>query len=205
MPVRPVHRTDVPALARALADAFDDDPVMCWLLPDPARRPSGLARLFAAELRHHHLAGGGAELVETGAGVIVGGALWEPPGRWKASTLSSLRSFPSVALALGRQLRVGAEVGHALESAHPVRPHWYLAMIGTATAGRGDGHGTALLRSRLDRCDGAGLPAYLESTKESNVPYYERFGFEVTGTIAIPNGGPTLFAMWRAPRAGERA
>lgn len=200
MGVRPVTRADIPALSRALAEAFDDDPVMCWMFPNDAKRPTGMARLFAAETRYHHLAGGGAELAETPDGTIVGGALWDPPGRWKQSSFDSLRSLPAVVRALGGKLRVGAEVSHALESAHPAAPHWYLSTIGTSSAGRGGGYGKALLNSRLSRCDAEGAPAYLESSKHANIPYYERFGFEVTGEIVIPNGGPTLWKMWRDPR-----
>jgi hypothetical protein len=54
------------------------------------------------------------------------------------------------------------------------------------------------MRSRLDRCDAEGAPAYLESSNIDNVSYYLRFGFEVTGEIDVP-GGPTLWCMWRAP------
>ncbi len=38
------------------------------------------------------------------------------------------------------------------------------------------------------------------SSKASNIPIYASFGFEVTGEIALP-GGPTLYPMWRKPRA----
>jgi predicted N-acetyltransferase YhbS len=65
---------------------------------------------------------------------------------------------------------------------------------------RGKGYGQALMRSRLDRVDAEHAPAYLESSKPENVPYYQRFGFEVTGEIVIPDGGPTLWPMWRPPR-----
>jgi len=47
-----------------------------------------------------------------------------------------------------------------------------------------------------------GLPAYLESSKESNVGYYETFGFAVTREIRIP-GGPALWPMWRPPRRDQ--
>jgi hypothetical protein len=57
-----------------------------------------------------------------------------------------------------------------------------------------------LMRSGLDRCDAEHAPAYLESSKPENVPYYTRFGFEVTGEIPLPDGGPTLIPMWRHAR-----
>jgi hypothetical protein len=55
------------------------------------------------------------------------------------------------------------------------------------------------MRSRLDRCDAEGAPAYLESTNPANVPYYQRFRFEVTGEITVPDGGPPIWQMWRQP------
>ena len=78
--------------------------------------------------------------------------------------------------------------------------HWYLMVIGTDPAVRGAGLGQALMRSRLDRCDAEGAPAYLEATKPDLVPYYSRFGFDVTGKIDLPDGGPTMWLMWRQPR-----
>ena len=57
----------------------------------------------------------------------------------------------------------------------------------------------ALLAPVLGRCDREGLPAYLESSKESNIAYYERFGFAVIGELQAAPGGPTLWPMWREP------
>ena len=49
-------------------------------------------------------------------------------------------------------------------------------VIGSDPAVRGAGFGQALMRSRLDRCDGERAPAYLEASKESWFRYYSRFG-----------------------------
>ncbi|MFD4469507.1 GNAT family N-acetyltransferase [Rhodococcus sp. NPDC058505] len=197
--VHPATRSDVPELARVLGRAFDDDPVMQWMWPDPLDRRRGLPRMFAAFTRHHHLAHGGVE-VAAADGRAVGAALWDPPDRWRQSRWTQLVMAPSILRAFGRRAGVAAAVGATIEAAHPDGPHWYLGTIGTDPTARGGGHGQALMRSRLDRCDLDRAPAYLESSKESNVPYYQRFGFEVTREIVIPDGGPTLWAMWREPR-----
>ena len=50
----------------------------------------------------------------------------------------------------------------------------------------------------LKRVDAAGMPAYLESSKKANVPFYQRFGFEVIEKIVPAKGCPPLWLMWRA-------
>jgi predicted N-acetyltransferase YhbS len=86
--------------------------------------------------------------------------------------------------------------------AHPREPHWYLFAIGVDPAFQGSGVAGSLLRSRLRRCDAAGEPAYLESTTLGNVPLYQHFGFQPTGTpVVLPDGAPVITAMWRPPAA----
>jgi hypothetical protein len=48
--VRGATPADVEALARALAAAFEEDPIFDWLLADERRRPKKLRRFFALEL-----------------------------------------------------------------------------------------------------------------------------------------------------------
>jgi len=64
---------------------------------------------------------------------------------------------------------------------------------------RGGGYGHALMHNRLERCDAEHVPVYLESSNADNIGYYNRFGFDVTGEITMPDG-PTLWPMWRRPR-----
>ena len=86
-----------------------------------------------------------------------------------------------------------------MEKQHPHTPHRYLQAIGTDPDKQGKGYGGVLIRRRLADADAAGQPAYLESSKEANIPIYQSFGFELTGEIKLPDG-PTIWPMWRAPQ-----
>jgi GNAT superfamily N-acetyltransferase len=196
---RPATRRDLGALSRTLGRAFYDDPVMTWMLPDDDARRRKLHKLFASLTRYHHLARGGVEVAPDGDG-IGGAALWDPPGQWRTSRLSELRAIPGLFLAFGSSLQRGLVVEEMMKDVHPEEPHWYLAIIGSDPTVRGRGFGQVLMRSRLDRCDAEHAPAYLESSNPDNVPYYQRFGFEVAGKITVPDGGPTLIPMWRPAR-----
>jgi GNAT superfamily N-acetyltransferase len=196
---RPARKADIAKLSQVLGRAFFDDPVTAWMLPDEKARPTRLPRLFATLTRHHHLAGGGVEVACDGPG-IGAAALWDPPNRWKQSARAQLAMLPSVLRTFGYRAVAARDVIELMNRHHPEEPHWYLAVIGSDTTVRGKGFGQALMRSRLDRVDAEHAPAYLESSKAENVPYYQRFGFEVTGEVVVPDGGPTLWPMWRAPR-----
>jgi ribosomal protein S18 acetylase RimI-like enzyme len=196
---RPARKEDVRELSRTLARAFYDDPVMIWLLPDEKRRTGQLDRLFATMTRHHHLARGGVEVASDGPGVGAA-ALWDPPNQWQETRGGQLAMTPTFVRVFGLRSMRGRAVQELMKRAHPEEPHWYLAVIGSDPTVRGQGFGQALMRSRLERVDAEHAPAYLESTKPENVPYYERFGFSVTREIVLPDGGPTMWAMWRAPR-----
>jgi ribosomal protein S18 acetylase RimI-like enzyme len=193
--VRKVTAADVPAVAEALTRSFFDDPVMTYIIParNQARR---LRRFFEIELRHMALP---LDETYTTAGPIMGAAVWSPPGRWRPPASVLIRSGPAFLRAIGGRLRAAVNLMGVVERKHPKEPHYYLSTLGTEPDAQRKGVGSALLRPVLDRCDEEGLPAYLESSKEVNVPYYRRHGFEVTEEVTVP-GGPTLWLMWREPQ-----
>jgi GNAT superfamily N-acetyltransferase len=185
------------AMAEVLADAFDDDPVMRFIVPNDARYRDRLTRLFRIEL-------GEMLRLETtwvvDDGGMAGVAVWAPPDRWKQSPWAVARTAIPALRVFGRHIRPAVGVLNAVEGAHPeTPPHWYLGTLGTASDHQGRGVGGLLLRAVLDRCDTDGVAAYLESSKPANVPYYERFGFTPRGELALPGGGPTIVPMWREP------
>jgi ribosomal protein S18 acetylase RimI-like enzyme len=83
-----------------------------------------------------------------------------------------------------------------MAKAHPSYPYWYLPWFGVDASRQGSGLGGQLLANCLAVVDAAHLPAYLESTNPRNVPFYERHGFEVTGT-AQAGSSPSIVLMAR--------
>jgi GNAT superfamily N-acetyltransferase len=186
------------SVAHTLARAFADDPVQRYLFPsDAVYATRGFAN-FAILVRRVFAIG----VVETTDG-REGAALWLPPGADFAAgaggVLFALQSLWKVRASLGRARSLFA----ALAEHHPSDRHWYLPVLGTDPDHQGRGVGSALLARALARSDAAGLPAYLESSKEKNIPFYPRHGFAVVAHIAIP-GGPQLWPMLRKPRSQER-
>jgi ribosomal protein S18 acetylase RimI-like enzyme len=199
--VRPFARADLAATVATLARAFDDDPVMTWIFPDDAMRRRRLPGFFGAALRSSNPRRDGTEGIEVAVRgrQVLGAAIWLAPGEWRPPLWRQLAALPGLVFRLRSRLSVASVTYGALVRLHPERPHWYLSGIGTDPPVQGTGVGSDLLRSRLARCDADRLPAYLESSKERNVPFYERHGFRVTGEVTIPGGGPTLWLMWRNP------
>jgi GNAT superfamily N-acetyltransferase len=179
-----------------LVQAFSDDPVFVHMFPsDMNRREDRLRRFFAVELPRSERLEGAWTTVD-GAGA----AVWYPPGAWKPSLWLTIRQTPSMLRILGRRAAVAGRVLSTMQEHHPERPHWYLLYVAAATARRGTGVGTAVLRPVLDRCDSEGVPAYLEATTDRNRALYRRLGFADMEKLVLPDDGPVLSPMWREPR-----
>jgi GNAT superfamily N-acetyltransferase len=100
----------------------------------------------------------------------------------------------------GTGYRHGQEVIRSLiievEKQHPRDEHVYLALLGLRPDRQGRGLGGRLIEPGLAYADEHRLPCYLESSNPRNVPFYERHGFEVTGSHVYTEGRPVTF-MWR--------
>ncbi len=183
-----------------MARAFDEDPLMVWVMPDAVRRGRDLRRFFAASL-HDAARFGRVDLSPDGAGV----AVWMAPGRFRMTPLRMLRSGHALLpLRLGpaTYLRLTRLHDHTLmlHNRTITSPHWYLLGIGVEPARQRQGLGGALLRPALERADRDRLPAYLETSNAANLPLYERLGFRIAIHGRLPDDGPAIWAMLRAGR-----
>jgi len=194
--VRLAQQDEWQSLGALLGHAFFDDPVWDWVVQDPKRRRKHLGQ-FLGHVIHARVRSGTVWTTTQHEGA----AVWAPPGDWKVHPLKTLPALPSALRCVGLrdlQARLGALA--KMEAGHPTEPHWYLEILAARHDLRGIGVGTALITPMLDRCDTEGLPAYLESSKAENLPFYHRFGFEVTEELTLVPGCPRIWRMWRDPR-----
>lgn len=202
--IRTAGEDDRDTVVRLLDEAFQDDPVSGWVFPGEEYRRRTHHRLMGA-FTDIVLADGWIDLTEDGAAC----ALWlsvpgeedasEEPGEEPAEDAEDVPA--QVREAVDPDNERVESIARLTEDIHPSGPaHAYLWMIGVAPERQGEGLGTALIASVLDRCDRDGLPAYLEASSERSKGLYERLGFACTGRVLHLPDGPRMWPMWREPR-----
>jgi ribosomal protein S18 acetylase RimI-like enzyme len=192
---------DVRRIAALLAHAFQDDPLMCYAIPDTQQRRRLLPWLMGLNVRYGRRYG---EVYCTPE--YTGAAIWLPPSQSAYTLWRMLRAGMFVAplrLPWPMLLRLASveSRAQALHERYAPRPHWYLAQIGVEPALQRQGIATRLLRPMLTRIDAAGLPCYLETENPANVTIYQRYGFQVVAEGAMPSG-PHIWAMVRVTASG---
>ncbi|MEV7188019.1 GNAT family N-acetyltransferase [Kitasatospora sp. NPDC093102] len=185
---------DASSIGRTLALAFADDPMMCWFFPDPATRQAGLDGYFTTLFTRQYVRYGVCERTANAA------AFWIPP-QAQDKAVPDAETLAELTELLGDRAEPFRRSVGAAAANVPQEPHWYLAVIGADPVAQGQGQGAALLRSGLAKADAAGLPVYLESSKEANLAVYRHFGFEVLEEVRLPEGGPALWVMRRGAGA----
>ncbi|MFI8302021.1 GNAT family N-acetyltransferase [Streptomyces sp. NPDC085927] len=196
--IRTAGDGDRELLVRLLDEAFQDDPVSGWVFPGTEYRRTTHHRLMGA-FTDIVLAVGRIDVTEDGSAC----ALWMsvPADDHDAGDPADDEGPVQVRQAVDPENERVEVIGRLTAGAHPTgRAHEYLWMIGVAPGRQGEGLGTALIGSVLDRCDREGLPAYLEASSVRSRLLYERLGFAPAGEpLQLPDG-PRMWPMWREPR-----
>lgn len=196
-PIEKAHSDDVDRLTDVLVRAFDDDPVLNWLLRNDHKRRLAFKTYFEYSLRYYSLPYGTTFTTPN----YEGAAIWVPPGKGKFGFFEQLRLLPGI-IRVGSLPRLPRVIRafNAAKKHHPAATHYYLIAIGVDPKHQGRGVGGALLRPVLDLCDCLWIPAYLECSKESGITFYERHGFRVTEEFELGRGSPWIWSMWRKPK-----
>jgi GNAT superfamily N-acetyltransferase len=193
--VAPLAEAQLEDAGRALALAFQDDPLQSYVLPDPEERARRSPAHFATFIRYGHLFGE----VYTTPGTPEGAAIWQPPG-------AAITPERAVSAGLNRlSTLIGADalerLGRVLDYREAVHhrdlpsEHWYLMLVGVVPVQQRQGVGRALLQPILNRADSAGLWCFLDTAQPQNVPFYQKLGFRVLAETVEPESGLRLWTL----------
>ncbi len=189
---------DVDQVGVLIADAFWDLDASQWIIGDEADARRIFPEYFTHVVAEVMAAGGVVEWTARRDAV----AVWVPtaaddpepdPGRWDAV-------LDKVCGPYADRFRTF----EALQRAHHPHgvDHHYLAMLAVHPDRQGQGVGSELMAAHHAVLDRDGIGAYLEAAGPRQRRLYERAGYtDLNGPYHLPDGGPPLFPMWRAPRA----
>jgi len=182
-------------LSEMLTRAFAVDPIACDLFPKVQGRRRRLERFFTVQLRHAYLPRG--EILTYPDYAAAALVVWpSAPPLAVRHQIATLRAVPL----LGRNVLAAQELARAIMATHPTGPYAYLGTIGTEPDEQRTGRATRLIQTIVDRCDREGLLCCIEASKESNVSFYEHFGFVQQREMVVRKGGPKLFVMRRSAK-----
>ncbi len=176
-----------------LVDGFMDNPVLAWVFQDEVTRADGI-RGYVEVFRKAYGDHGVLEVEAGGEGAALWAAPGTPPlgGEDAAALVALLQRFN------GERTNLVLSTLGAIVA--PTEPHWYLNVIAARRGSRSRGIGARLLEPFLERADREGVGIYLESSNPKNLSFYRRYAFENFGeAIVLPDVGPVLQPMWRAP------
>lgn len=188
----PITPDLVSGAARAVAEGFFDNEIWVWLLRRDWQRRRVLPRHYRAMIRRVYMPRGAAWTTED----TLGAALWFPPGTMEMSLTERLAELASLLPEGADSFRRGARWEELLAAHHPQQPYWYLQTLAVRPSAQRMGAGTALIAPGLAHADADGVGVFLETQREANIPYYRRFGFDLTKEIGL-HDSPPLWLMWR--------
>ncbi|WP_447041384.1 GNAT family N-acetyltransferase [Streptomyces sp. DSM 118878] len=190
--VRPARPGDLPVAVDTLAKAFADYSFTRHVVAAEGHqeRVRRLQELFLTRIGMEY---GRVWVADAGRAV----AVWTTPERDPGPGFAEIG--PRIGELAGDRAAFFESAERALEPFRPTRPAWFLATVGVNPWAQGQGLGGAVIRPGLEAADRAGHPAFLETSTERNVRFYERLGFAVTAEVTLPEGGPRTWCMQREP------
>ena len=169
-----------------------------WLLADDRVRARVERRQYRALVKHVFVPRRSGWVANRPDGEAAGAALWYPPGtkehNFRETMAESLPFLPAGIPHLGKASRLQ----NLITSNWPKEEHWYLSVLSVSPESQGKGFGSALLQPGLEAADRDRTGCWLETQRESNIPFYSRFGFELLRKLEVEPGVP-LWLMWRPP------
>jgi GNAT superfamily N-acetyltransferase len=179
---RPLIAEHIDAAVGVLTRGMRDNPIHVAVFgDDPAHRGRALAGLFASQMP---LQSQPLEAVRDG--VTVGVCGLAPPGECIGDLVRALDGkLPVMSDDPEEQARIATWLGDWGGRDPADRRHWHLGPIAADAHLQRQGIGSVMMEAFCRRVDDAGDDAYLETDKDVNVRFYEKFGFETVAETVV--------------------
>jgi len=193
-----LEKKDIENASIVLAKAFTNDPLWSLIITDDVDNTK-LALAFQVPLLFALRYG----IIYATSENLEGIAVWLPHKYADMSFWGIIRSG-----AILPALKLGKEIGKKMGVLKPLEkdrkqnikpPYYYLFIIGVAPEYQKKGYASNLLQTMIKKTDNERTPLYLETGKESNVPLYEHFGFQLIKKIILPEVNVPMWEMIRIP------
>jgi hypothetical protein len=182
--------TDRERVVNMLTPCFDDNKSVNYIIPQDHHRTKRIARLMEYSFDYCQLFG---EVYLSGGGQACAMVMY--PRKVKTSLRSIWLDLRLIVQCVGpANLRKALKREAAIKKLHPRGGFCYLWFIGVSPEVQRKGIGSSLLEELLEQCDREGLPVYLETSVEGNLPWYAKWGFTVYQELDL---GYTLYCMKR--------
>lgn len=193
--IRTFQKSDTARVVTTMADAFANDALYRYFIPEDEARQSFLKQFMAFRLRYG-LKYGTVLVANDGEGVAI---FLKPGHQMNPADLlrcGGLRAMLSCTKEQRDRIMGFNDFSDKLAAQSVQRPCWHVSPICVAPSGQGKGTGRALLTQGLSQLR---EPCYLETQSPENVLFYQTCGFREVSRIPVPRTDMSHWGMLWEP------
>jgi GNAT superfamily N-acetyltransferase len=190
--VERVNPSEIDTVARVLAVAYYEDPVLLWAMPRAATRLDDATLFFKYYLQRMLLPHSWDVIATADRSAIV---VMRLVRQSDSTSPDGVRHLPTL-------VRTRSPVNDFFQWIETLRPkidHLYLEFMVCLPSQHSKGIGSLLLGSRLAEADREGLPVWAFSSNPRNLPFYRRLGFEIGEELRRDDNTPPVTMILRRP------
>jgi ribosomal protein S18 acetylase RimI-like enzyme len=198
---RQLNLIELDQSVEVISQAFIDDPLCVYMLPNKRTRLETLRKFFHLYATIYLRNGKGYGVGDPLKGV----AFWLEPGGAEVSlSIGSLGLFLPVMFThypigylRARQIIKQTELMH---KQYASAAHFYLDNLAVLPSVQGQGFASQLVRPILELADAQQVVAYTDTVTPANVSLYRHFGFQVMEEHPVEHTEITVWALRRSPQ-----
>lgn len=196
--VSDIHKNETAQAAASLSRAFQNDPMMRWLIPNDEDYQRMAIPLFETWVKYAVLYG---KALRTENFEAI--ALRKKPGDIEFSFWRGFRSgmlkTPKI---LGKEafdklMWMDKVLVEEKKKNMADRSFWYCWTLGTDPQYQRQGFGSAVMQRTFDLATKDGLPCYLETVNPASKAVHEKKGYKLLSQVPLQDSGHTLYTMLR--------